>query len=51
MDWKVRESVQVRLRLKSSDNSEKGYPPNSRGVATPLVIEETELFAADWSAV
>ena len=51
VDWTIRESARAHLRrLVRRVLRRHGYPPDKQDAATDLVIEQAELFGADWAA-
>ena len=50
VDWQYREPAKARLRVEVKKLlQEFGYPPDQQAVATQLILEQSKLFAEDWS--
>lgn len=52
IDWTIRENVRAQLRVLVKRILRKhGYPPDKQEAATKTVLEQAELFTADWAAI
>lgn len=50
IDWTLRESVRVKLRLLVKKVLRRhGYPPDKQEKATRTVLEQAELLSAEWA--
>jgi len=50
VDWTLRENVRAQLRVLVKRILRKhGYPPDKQEKATQTVLEQTELFSAEWA--
>lgn len=50
IDWTLRENVRAQLRVLVKRVLRKhGYPPDKQQKATQTVLEQAELFSAEWA--
>ncbi|BAC09779.1 tll2227 [Thermosynechococcus vestitus BP-1] len=50
IDWTLRENVRAQLRVLVKRTLRKfGYPPDKQEKATQTVLEQAELFSAEWA--
>ena len=51
IDWKIKESVQAKLRVMVKKMLHQyGYPPDKQKMATDNILTQAEFFADEWSA-
>ena len=49
IDWTIRDNIRARLRVYVKKVLRKhGYPPDKEEAATKTVLQQAEVFSADW---
>jgi len=50
IDWKLKESIQAKLRILVKRTLRQfGYPPDKTILATENILKQAEMFAEEWS--